>query len=207
MTVFSLLSQCAFKYSVEVTAYLAYSEGHACLWWSPIILVYCIACIVFAQAVAWGSVWGKCIAFFSPPSLADYLGWHLSINCTYCYTFSCWSSATRLCDEHILSILQHFFFFSSQRFLLQKWLECHSSSMTRLLSQTRDWWFSLQPLFQETFLGKAVSGCSPYPRSVDSRTVVEMQHGPLLPTKPINLPQSGNFYSLLFCMLHFSPMG
>lgn len=99
------------------------------------------------------------------------------------------------------------FFFSSQRFLLQKWLECHSSSMTWLLSQTRDWWFSLQPLFQETFLGKAVSGCSPYPRSVDSRTVVEMQHGPLLPTKPINLPQSGNFYILLFSMLHFSSVG
>lgn len=103
-TTWFLSSQSPVKYSAEVTACLAYGEGHACLRWSPIILVYCIACIVFAQAVAWGGACGKCIAFLFPPSLADYLCWHLSINCTYCYTFFCRSCATRLCDEHILSI-------------------------------------------------------------------------------------------------------
>lgn len=30
-TMLSLLFQCPFKYSAEVTAYLAYGEGHTCL--------------------------------------------------------------------------------------------------------------------------------------------------------------------------------
>lgn len=65
-------------------------------------LLHCMYCICSSCCLR-GCLW-EMYSFVLPPSLADYLGWHLSINCTYCYTFFCRSSAARLCDEHILSI-------------------------------------------------------------------------------------------------------
>lgn len=113
--------------------------------------MYCICSSCCLRGCLW-----EMYSFLLPPSLADYLGWHLSINCTYCYTFFCRSSTTRLCDEHILSIQQHFFFFHYMRiFFLQKWLECHSSSMTWLLSQTRDPdSFHCSPCYRKHFWGR-----------------------------------------------------
>lgn len=111
---------------------------------------------------------------------------------------------------HFINLVTLFFFFP---FLCTKIFAAEVTAMSQLQhnliakSNQRPREFSPQPSFQETFLGKAVSGCSPSPRSVDSRTVVETQHGPLFPTKPINLPQSGESCILQFCVLHFFPHG